>query len=65
MKMGVKISIIIPVYNEERFLDKCLKSVSNNRSKENNIEILIINDGSTDNSLEIIKEFLKRIQEFH
>ena len=44
-----KVSIIIPVYNNEKFLDKCLDSVVNQTL--NNIEIIIINDGSTDGSL--------------
>lgn len=58
MKMGVKISIIIPVYNVEKYLDKCLKSVVGNKNK--NIEILVVNDGSTDNSLEIIQKYLEK-----
>lgn len=51
----IKISIIIPVYNTEKFLEKCLNSVINQTLKE--IEIIIVNDGSIDNSLEIIKNF--------
>lgn len=42
-----KISVIIPVYNTERYLDKCLTSVINQSFKD--IEIILINDGSTDN----------------
>ncbi|WP_019241432.1 MULTISPECIES: glycosyltransferase [Bacillus] len=48
-----KVSIIIPVYNNEKFLDKCLNSVINQTL--NDIEIIIINDGSTDNSLNKLK----------
>lgn len=55
--MKIKISIIIPVYNAENFLRKCIMSVLKQSLKE--IEIIIINDGSTDKSLEILKEFLK------
>lgn len=52
-----KVSIIIPVYNVEKYLRKCLDSVINQTCKD--IEIIIINDGSTDNSLEICKEYSK------
>lgn len=51
----MKISIIIPVYNVEHYLDKCLKSVIN--QTYNNLEIIIINDGSTDNSAQICKRY--------
>lgn len=50
-----KISVIIPVYNVERYIEECLRSVCNQTLKD--IEILCINDGSTDNSLEILKSF--------
>ena len=46
-----KISIIVPVYNVERYLNRCLDSIIN--QTYNNIEIILVNDGSTDNSLEI------------
>ncbi|WP_319638021.1 glycosyltransferase [Cytobacillus luteolus] len=51
----IKVSIIIPVYNNEKFLDKCLSSVINQTLKD--IEIIIINDGSTDGSLLKLKEY--------
>ena len=49
------ISVIIPVYNSENTLDRCLGSIINQTYK--NLEIIIINDGSKDNSLEKIKEY--------
>lgn len=49
------ISIIIPVYNVEKYLDKCLDTVINQTYK--NIEIIIVNDGSTDNSLDICNKY--------
>ena len=52
------LSIIIPVYNVEQYLDKCLSSVLNINQREE-IEVLAINDGSTDGSLEILKKFQK------
>lgn len=50
-----KLSVIIPVYNVEKYLRRCLDSVTNQTFKD--IEIIIINDASTDNSQEIIDEF--------
>ncbi|WP_313581101.1 glycosyltransferase [Chishuiella sp.] len=47
-----KISVIIPVYNTEKYLSKCLESVINQTLKD--IEIIVINDGSTDSSQNII-----------
>lgn len=50
-----KISIIIPVYNVENYLNQCLESVVNQTYQ--NLEIIVINDGSTDNSAKICDEF--------
>lgn len=50
-----KISVIIPIYNSELFLDECLNSVVN--QTYSNFEIILINDGSTDNSLSICKKY--------
>lgn len=53
-----KISVIIPVYNVEKYLSKCLDSVINQSLKE--IEIIVVNDGSTDKSQSIIDEYIKK-----
>ena len=50
-----KVSVIVPVYNVENYLRKCLHSLVNQTLQE--IEILVVNDGSIDNSQEIINEF--------
>ena len=50
-----KVSVIIPVYNTEQYLNKCLDSLVNQTLKD--IEIILINDGSTDNSQNIIDEY--------
>lgn len=50
-----KISVIIPVYNVEPYLRRCLDSIVNQTLSD--IEIICINDGSTDNSLDILKEY--------
>ena len=49
------ITIIIPVYNEEQYLEKCLNSAVNQTYK--NIEIILIDDGSTDNSFKIYQKY--------
>ncbi|MBR6412137.1 MAG: glycosyltransferase [Alphaproteobacteria bacterium] len=53
-----KVSVIIPVYNVEKYLRQCLDSVVNQTLKE--IEIILIDDGSTDSSLSICKEYEKK-----
>ena len=50
-----KISIIIPVYNVEKYLEQCLSSVIDQSLKD--IEIICVNDGSTDSSVEILNKF--------
>ncbi len=51
------LSIIMPVYNSAEYLKRCIESILN--QKFDNIELLIVNDGSTDESEKIIEEFLK------
>ena len=53
----MKFSVIVPIYNSEKYLKKCLDSLVNQTFK--NIEIILVNDGSTDNSEDIIKQYLK------
>ncbi len=53
----IKVSVIIPVYNEEMFLRQCLDSLLTQTLKE--IEIICVDDGSTDNSLEILHQYEK------
>ena len=56
--MNEKISIIVPVYNTEKYLNKCLDSLVNQTYK--NIEIICVNDESPDNSLSILEEYAKK-----
>lgn len=59
--MKKKLSVIIPVYNTSKYIEKCLNSIVNQQI--DNIEIIIINDGSTDNSDEIIKNWVNQNQD--
>lgn len=52
-----KFSIVIPVYNAEPYIEQCIKSIL--EQKYNNIEIIVVDDGSTDKSIEKIKKFEK------
>ena len=54
----INVSVIIPVYNTEQYLRQCLDSVINQTFQD--IEIIIVNDGSTDNSVNIIKEYQQK-----
>ena len=51
----MKFSVIVPVYNTQKYLKRCIESVLNQTYK--NYEIILINDGSTDNSLKILKKY--------
>ena len=58
MKNKKLVSIIIPVYNCEKYLADCLDSVEN--QTYNNLEVIIINDGSKDNGIQIIEKYIKK-----
>ena len=53
----MKLSIIIPMFNAENYISRCLNSVVDQNLSNNEYEIIIINDGSTDNSLKTCQEF--------
>ena len=54
----IKISIIIPVYNVEKYIEKCITSLINQTISE--IEFIFVNDGSPDNSVNIIKKWMEK-----
>lgn len=58
----IKVSVIVPVYNTEKYLNKCLDSITNQTLKE--IEIICIDDGSTDKSLQILGEYKENDDRF-
>lgn len=64
--MEILVSIIIPIYNVENYLEDCVESVKKQTYK--NVEIILVDDGSTDNSGEICDKYEKldeRIKVFH
>ena len=64
--MDSLISVIVPIYNSEKYLDNTIKSIINQTYK--NLEIILVDDGSTDKSYEICKKYQKkdnRIKLFH
>ncbi len=55
---NVLVSILVPVYNTSKYLEKCMDSLVNQTLRE--IEIICVNDGSTDNSLEILEQYAEK-----
>lgn len=58
-----KITVIVPMYNTEKHIKKCLKSIKNQTYK--NIEVFVIDDGSTDNSGKLAKKFCEKYNNFN
>ena len=54
----IKISVVVPIYNVEKYLAQCLDSILEQSLKD--IEIICINDGSKDSSLEILKNYAQK-----
>ena len=59
----VKVSVVVPVYNVEEYLEKCLTTLVNQTLKD--IEIIVVNDGSPDNSQKIIDKYAKKYDNIH
>ena len=57
-----KVSVLVPIYNVEKCLDECLASLAKQTLKD--IEIIRINDGSTDDSSKILQKYAKKIPKF-
>ena len=53
-----KVSVIVPVYNVEKYLSRCLDSLLKQKFKD--YEIIVVNDGSPDNSQDIIDKYVKK-----
>ena len=54
----IQLSIIVPVYNVEPYIRPCFESIFNQGLNENNYEVIIVNDGSTDKSMEMIADMI-------
>ena len=52
----MKVSVVIAVYNTAKYLEQCLKSIFNQTMSSDELEIVIVNDGSTDNSMDVIRK---------
>lgn len=52
-----KISIVIPVYNNEKYIDECMSSLINQNIGFKNLQIILVNDGSIDGSLKVLKKY--------
>ena len=61
--MSPKVSVVVPIYNAEKYLVQCIESVIDTQTLKE-IEILLIDDGSTDQSLKSVMNIVKRIVEF-
>ena len=60
----MRLSIIIPVYNVEKYISRCLESLCHQSLSQNDYEILIVNDGSTDNSVAIANQYVDKYANF-
>ena len=56
--MSIKLSIVVPIYNSEKYLRKCLESIC--QQIKQNVEVILINDRSTDGSNKICKKYLNK-----
>lgn len=59
-----KLSIIIPMYNSEKYIANCLNSILNSDLPKGEYEVVIINDGATDNGLQIVQEYVSKYDNF-
>lgn len=62
--MDYLISIIVPIYNVEKYLDSAITSILNQTFPIEKIEVILVNDGSTDSSVEIINQYTERLKNF-
>ena len=60
MKEGLKLSIIVPVYNVEKYIRACLKSIFKQALNDDDFEVIIINDGTEDNSMSVILDLISQ-----
>ena len=61
MKTKPKLSVIVPVFNQYKYLARCMRSLLNQTLSKNDYEIIVINDGSTDKTELVLKQFICRV----
>lgn len=61
----VKMSVIVPAYNAEKYLERCLDSLVNQDLPSDEYEVIVVNDGSTDRTEEILSGYSERFLNFH
>lgn len=59
----IMLSIVVPVYNVEKYLDRCLESIFSQNADKTQYEVIVVNDGSNDGSLQIAEDYLKQYPE--
>ena len=62
--MSYELSVIIPVYNVEKYIGECLDSVVNQSIGIDNIEVIVVNDATPDISMDIINEYAEKYPSF-
>lgn len=62
---NIFLSIIIPAYNSEKYIAECLQSVIDQELDNNLYEIIVVNDGSTDDTVDIVNQFVKMHTNVH
>lgn len=59
---GSVATVIVPAYNEERYIGRCLRSLTSQRIDSDRLEIIVVDDGSTDHTAQVVAEFGDRVR---
>lgn len=59
------LSIIIPIYNVEKYIDRCLQSIFSQNVSAKDFEVICVNDGTPDNSMQIVKRYAEKYSNLH
>ena len=55
----IKLSIIVPIYNVEKYIRTCIESIFNQGLSDDNFELILVNDGTPDKSMEVISDIIQ------
>ena len=58
--MSIKISVVIPSYNSKKLVQQCLRSLEKQTASLSSFEVIVVDDGSNDGTIEMLKEFQKK-----